>query len=207
MLPVNGKAQSFEKNMQKVQMAWQLITTFYVDSVNQDRMGEEAVIGMLKTLDPHSTYISAQEAAAMNEPLIGSFDGVGIEFNILNDTILVVNPIVGGPSEKVGIKAGDRIMAINDTIVAGIGIKNSDVMKKLRGLKGTKVNISILRRNQSDLLQFTVTRDKIPIHSLDASYMATPTIGYIKLNRFAATSYDEFTVALKKLQQSNADGC
>lgn len=205
LLPHSSKAQAFDKNMQKVQMAWQLINTFYVDSVNQDTMGEEAVIGMLKSLDPHSTYISAKEVEAMNEPLVGSFDGVGIEFNIHNDTLLVITPIAGGPSEKVGIKAGDRIISINDTIVAGIGLKNSDVMKKLRGPKGTTVNMKVLRRGDNELLQFTVIRDKIPIFSVDAAYMATPSIGYIKINRFAATTTDEFISALKKLIASKAE--
>lgn len=205
LLPHPSKAQAFDKNMQKVQMAWQLINTFYVDSVNQDTMGEEAVIGMLKSLDPHSTYISAKEVEAMNEPLVGSFDGVGIEFNIHNDTLLVITPIAGGPSEKVGIKAGDRIISINDTIVAGIGLKNSDVMKKLRGPKGTIVNMMVLRRGENELIQFTVIRDKIPIFSVDAAYMATPSIGYIKINRFAATTTDEFISALKKLIASKAE--
>ncbi|PZX17942.1 carboxyl-terminal processing protease [Breznakibacter xylanolyticus] len=200
-----SQAQVFDKNVQKIQMAWQLVNTFYVDSIDQEKMGEEAVIGMLKTLDPHSTYISAKEVAAMNEPLVGSFEGVGIEFNIHNDTLVVVNPISGGPCEKVGIKAGDRILSINDTLVAGIGLKNSDVMKKLRGPKGTKVNMTIQRREQSELLLFVVTRDKIPLYSIDAVYMATPTIGYIKVNRFSATTSEEFTKAINQLASQKAE--
>lgn len=203
--PHFSHAQVFDKNLQKMQMAWQFINTFYVDSVNQDLLGEEAVIGMLKSLDPHSTYISAKEVEAMNEPLVGSFDGVGIEFNIHNDTLLVMNPIAGGPSEKVGIKAGDRIITINDTIVAGIGLKNSDVMKKLRGPKGTMVQLKVLRRGEKELIHFTVIRDKIPIYSIDAAYMATPSIGYIKVSRFAATTTEEFTASLKKLIEKKAE--
>jgi len=178
-----------------------LANSYYVDSVNTDKLVEKAIIAMLKELDPHSVYISKEEVARMNEPLEGSFDGVGIQFNILDDTLLVVNPIPGGPSEKLGIRAGDRIIEIDDTLVAGTGLKNSDVVKKLRGKKGTIVNVKIQRKNVKDLLDFAITRDKIPIYSLDASYMVDDEIGYIKLNRFAATSMDEFYKAFAKLKE------
>jgi len=178
-----------------------LANSYYVDSVNTDKLVEKAIIAMLKELDPHSVYISKEEVARMNEPLEGSFDGVGVQFNILDDTLLVVNPIPGGPSEKLGIKAGDRIIMIDDTLVAGIGLKNSDVVKKLRGKKGTIVTVKILRSNVKELLEFPITRDKIPIYSLDASYMIDNEIGYIKLNRFAATSMDEFYKAYAKLKE------
>ncbi len=178
-----------------------LANSYYVDSVNTDKLVETAIVAMLKELDPHSVYISKEEVAKMNEPLEGSFDGVGIQFNILDDTLLVVNPIPGGPSEKLGIRAGDRIIFIDDTLVAGIGLKNSDVVKKLRGKKGTIVTVKIKRNGLKELLEFPITRDKIPIYSLDASYMIDNEIGYMKLNRFAATSMGEFYKAFAKLKE------
>ncbi len=178
-----------------------LIDAYYVDTVNTNKLVEDAIIGMLKELDPHSVYISKDEVARMNEPLQGSFDGIGIQFNILDDTLLVVNPIPGGPSEKLGIRAGDRIVEVDGKNIAGIGLKNSDVIKMLRGEKGTQVNVKILRHGEKDLLDFTITRDKIPIYSLDAAYMVNKEIGYIKLNRFAATSMGEFYKAFEKLQK------
>jgi len=184
----------------KLQRALDIINLFYVDSVKNDKLIEAAIIEMLKTLDPHSTYISKDEVREMNEPLEGNFEGIGIQFNIYNDTILVVNPIPGGPSEKLGIRAGDRIIKIDGQVVAGVGIKNNEVFKKLRGKKGTQVTVSILRRNEKELLDFTITRDKIPIYSLDASYMIDKEIGYIKLNRFSATTIEEFKKALLDLK-------
>jgi len=180
-----------------------LIDAYYVDTVNTDKLVEDAIIGMLKELDPHSVYISKEEVKRMNEPLQGSFDGVGIQFNILDDTLMVVNPIPGGPSEKLGIRAGDRIVEVDGKNIAGIGLKNSDVIKMLRGEKGTKVNVKIIRRGVKNILDFTITRDKIPIYSLDAAYMVNNEIGYIKLNRFAATSMDEFYKAFNKLKEKN----
>jgi len=193
-------AQVFDKNVQKLQLTYQLINSLYVDSVDNDKIVEEAIVGMLKSLDPHSVYISADEVAAMNEPLDGSFEGVGVQFNILDDTLMVVNPVIGGPSEKVGIRAGDRIIGIDGDNVAGIGIKNSDVYKYLRGKKGTKVNLTILRKRTSGELSFTVVRDKIPLHSVEAAYMATPKTAYVKISRFALNTHDEFVEALDKLE-------
>ncbi|WP_066627581.1 S41 family peptidase [Labilibacter marinus] len=192
-------AQKFDKDMQKLQLAYKLISTFYVDSIDDEKLVEDAIVGMLSKLDPHSQYITKEEVAKMNEPLDGSFEGIGIQFNIFQDTLMVVSPISGGPSEKVGIQAGDRILEIDGENVAGIGLKNTDVFTKLKGKKGTKVDIAILRRNVKDLINFTVTRDKIPIHSVEASYMATPEIGYIKINQFSATTHTEVETALKKL--------
>lgn len=174
----------------------------YVDEVDTEKMVEDAIVSMLEELDPHSMYIPADELKAMNEPLKGNFEGIGIQFNILKDTILVVSPISGGPSEKLGILAGDRIVKIEDEKVAGVGIKNSDVMTKLKGPKDSKVNISILRKGERDLIPYEITRDKIPIYSVDAYYMATPEIGYIKINRFAATTHDEFLTALSMLKEN-----
>ncbi|MCG8578510.1 MAG: S41 family peptidase [Bacteroidales bacterium] len=194
-------AQVYDKNIQKLQLTYQLVNSLYVDSVDNEGLVEEAIVGMLKSLDPHSVYISADEVAAMNEPLDGSFEGVGIQFNILDDTLMVVNPVIGGPSEKVGIRAGDRIVGIDGENVAGIGIKNSDVFKYLRGKKGTKVNLSVLRRGAKDELKFIVTRDKIPLYSVEAAYMATPKTAYIKISRFALNTHDEFVEALEKLEK------
>ncbi len=195
------KAQLFDENLQKLQMSWQLINAFYVDTVNENKLTESAIEGMLKTLDPHSAYISADEVKKMNEPLDGSFEGIGIQFNIMNDTLIVVNPISGGPSEKVGIIAGDRIVSVDGKNIAGIGIKNSDVFRMLRGAKGTEVKLGIKRKGEKDMLTFIVVRDKIPIYSVDASYMAAPVTGYIRISRFAMTTNDEFIKAMNKLKK------
>ncbi len=197
---IPAKAQLFDENLQKLQMTWRIINTFYVDTVNQQKLTENAISGMLKSLDPHSVYISAGEVKAMNEPLDGSFEGIGIEFNILDDTLMVVNPISGGPSEKVGIMAGDRIVSVDGDNVAGVGLKNSDVFRLLRGAKGTAVLLGIHRRSEKDILSFLVERDKIPIFSVNAAYMATPKIGYIRISRFAITTNDEFKKAMRKLE-------
>ena len=168
------------------------ISTRYVDSVDQEALVEKAIVSMLEELDPHSIYIPKEELEQTNEPLKGNFEGVGIQFNIVRDTIYVVDAIAGGPSERLGIRAGDRIIRIEKENVAGIGIKNPGVMERLRGKKGTKVEVSIRRSGEADLLDFSITRDKIPIFSIEASYMATPTVGYIKVSRFSATTMKEF---------------
>ncbi|MDD2195643.1 MAG: S41 family peptidase [Bacteroidales bacterium] len=181
----------------------QYVSSEYVDTVSSERIVDDAIIETLKKLDPHSVYITKEDVKAMNEPLEGNFEGIGVEFNILNDTLIVVNPIPGGPSERVGIMAGDRVIDVDGKNVAGIGLKNSDVFKMLRGDKGTQVTVQIIRRNSTKLLEFNIIRDKIPIHSLDASYMIDDKIGYIKLNRFALTTESEFIEALLKLKEEN----
>ena len=186
--------------LRKLQMAEFAISRLYVDSVDEDKMVESAIIEMLAQLDPHSTYNNAEEVRAMNEPLQGNFEGIGIQFQMIEDTLLVIQPVSGGPSEKVGILAGDRITAVNDTAIAGVKMGTDDIMKRLRGPKGTKVNLTIVRRGVTDPLSFTVKRDKIPIFSLDAAYMIQPQTGYIRINRFAATTGEEFLQALEKLQ-------
>ncbi|TAJ15780.1 PDZ domain-containing protein [Marinilabiliaceae bacterium JC017] len=201
----NLPAQKYDRDIHKLQMAWQIITNFYVDTVNKASVTEDAIVGMLKNLDPHSVYISADEVKAMNEPLDGSFEGIGIEFNILQDTLMVVSPIPGGPSEKVGLKSGDRIVSIDGKNVAGVGLKNSEVFKLLRGKKGTKVNLQIRRRGNLDLLAFVVIRDKIPIYSVEAAYKANAQTGYIKISRFSSTTHDEFVAAIKKLKDEKAE--
>lgn len=176
-----------------------LIETKYVEAPDYNKLVDEAIIGLVKELDPHSEYMTAKEYEEMNEPLTGNFEGIGVQFNILKDTIAVVSPIAGGPSEKLGIRSGDKIVFIEDTLVAGIGITNAGVVSKLRGDKGTKVRVKIYRRGTSDLIEYTIVRDKIPIFSLDAAYMLTPEVGYIKLNRFSQTTMDEYNEAMDKL--------
>ena len=194
-------SQVFSDESLKFSQVLNWIDKYYVDSVSKSELTEKAIIEMLKSLDPHSTYLTREEFKEMSEPLQGNFEGIGVSFNILDDTIFIINPIPTGPSEKVGIKAGDRIVMIDGNNVGGIGIKTSDVYKKLRGKQGTRVTVSIHRRTEKDLLDFTIVRDKIPINSLDASHMINDDIGYIKLNRFSFTTMDEFHTALKDLKQ------
>lgn len=186
--------------LRKLQMAEFAISRLYVDTVDENKLVEEAIIKMLEELDPHSTYNNAEEVKEMNEPLQGGFEGIGVQFQMMEDTLLVVQPVSGGPSEKVGILAGDRIVAVNDTAIAGVKMSTEEIMSRLRGPKGSKVNLTIVRRGVNDPLLFQVKRDKIPIYSLDAAYMIQPQTGYIRINRFAAETYNEFLEALKKLQ-------
>lgn len=172
----------------------------YVDSVSKDDLVELSIPAILENLDPHSVYIPASEFNEINDPLEGEFDGIGVEFNIQKDTIIVVNTIAGGPSERRGIIGGDRIVKINDTLVAGVKISNSDVMKKLKGKKGTKVKISVKRNNTKNLIPFEITRDKIPLVSVDASFMVKNDIGYIKVSKFARTTTSEFHNAVDALK-------
>lgn len=185
----------------KILRTMQYIENLYVDSIDSDAYTENVVKEMLNQLDPHSTYISAADVKAMEEPLVGNFDGIGISFNMMTDTLYVIETIAGGPSEKVGIRPGDKIIYVNDTLIAGIKKPNMEVIKMLRGKKGTKVNVKVLRKGFDDLLVFTITRDKIPIYSLDASYMINKETGYIKLSRFGATTHKEFKEACKKLEK------
>ncbi|MEL7587368.1 MAG: S41 family peptidase [Prolixibacteraceae bacterium] len=195
-------AQNVETNMIKYGRLMQLIENYYVDTANIDKLTENAVVEVLGKLDPHSVYISKDEVREMNEPLEGNFEGIGISFNILRDTLLVVTTIPGGPSEKAGLMPGDRIMVIDEKPVAGTGLKNSDVMSMLRGQKGTRVHLKIKRGNEKELIDFTLVRDKIPLYSLDAAYMLNDHSGYIKLNRFSATTTEEFTEAIGKLKKN-----
>jgi carboxyl-terminal processing protease len=177
-----------------------LLDTYYTDTVNSEKLTDAAIGKVLEELDPHSSYILAKDLKKADEPLVANFEGIGVTFQILKDTIMVLEVIPTGPSEKVGLQAGDRIVKINDSTVAGIKIENDGVIKRLRGPKGTKVHVGIRRRSQPELLPFTITRDKIPIVSIDASYMASPTTGYIKLLRFAASTMTEFYTAIDKLK-------
>jgi len=188
---------------QKLGMAERAVEMLYVDTVNADRLVEDAIKGMLEGLDPHSQYSSPEETRELNEPLEGNFSGIGITFNMNQDTLYVIQTVSGGPSERVGIHAGDRIIAVNDTSIAGVKMKNKDIMKRLRGPKGTEVNITVLRRegDTSDTIPFKITRADIPIYSVDAAYIVEPGIGYIRLNKFAAETAKEFTKALKDLKK------
>ncbi len=176
------------------------IDRMYVDDVNKQQLVDAAIVRMLEELDPHSIYIPKEDLEEVNEPLKGNFEGVGIQFNIVRDTIYVVDAIPGGPSERIGIRAGDRVLTIDGENSAGVGFKNSDVMKRLRGKKGTKVEVKVARRGESEPLDFSITRDKIPIYSVEASYMANPRVGYIKVSRFSATTMKEFRDKLDELK-------
>ena len=197
---MNMQAQQNNTEARKLSMALYAISNLYVDSTDENKLVEDAINGMLNKLDPHSTYSDPEETKEMTEPLEGNFDGIGIQFNMLTDTLYVIQVIPGGPSEKVGLMAGDRIIMVNDTLIAGVEMKNTDIMKRLRGKKGTEVRIKVKRGKEPQLTEFRITRGKIPVFSLDAAYMVDNETGYIKLNRFAASSGKEFTDALKKLQ-------
>ena len=185
---------------QKFGTLMRYIGQLYVDSVSVEDLTERAMVKMLEDLDPHSVYFSAEELKEADEPLNGNFDGIGVQFNIFKDTIMVVSPISGGPSERLGIRAGDRIVEVDGENTAGIGITNRDVMKLLKGPKGTVVQVGIKREGEADLLTFDITRDKIPIYSIDAAHMVDKKIGYIKVSRFAKTTMDEFRDAILSLQ-------
>lgn len=200
--PVSAQ-EAVQKNQLKFGRLLRLVDGYYVDSADVNALTEKAIINLLSELDPHSVYISKEEVEKMNEPLQGNFEGVGITFNIFRDTLMVTSTIPGGPSEKVGLKAGDRIVEVDEKDIAGIGLKNSDVFDLLRGEKGTTVIIKVLRRNFDEALDFTIVRDKIPIYSLDASFMLDDATGYIRLNKFSATTTDEFTEAMVDLKKQN----
>lgn len=187
------------QDVQKFREVLTQIKDEYVDTINTNSLVDDAIQHMLHKLDPHSAYIPATDRIAANEDLKGNFDGIGIEFNIFNDTIVVVSALSGGPSEALGIQSGDKIIRVDGKQLAGISVTTNDVMKALKGPKGTEVKVTLLRRNKE--LEYTIVRDKIPNYSVDVSYMVTPEIGYIKVNRFSATTYEEFQTGLKKLKE------
>lgn len=189
-----------EEQLRKLQIAELAISDLYVDTVDQSKLVENAIRGMLEKLDPHSSYSTAKETKALNESLGGSFEGIGVQFNIQNDTLLVIQPVTGGPSEKVGIVAGDRIVAVNDTAIAGVSMSRDEIVRRLRGPKGSKVALTIVRRGIKERLTFTVVRAKIPVKTVDASYMIRPGVGYVRVGSFGATTYKEFMDAVKALQ-------
>ncbi|SIN64901.1 S41 family peptidase [Algoriphagus halophilus] len=184
----------------KLQEIMTYINRDYVDSVNTNELVEYGITKMLENLDPHSSYIPARDASLAQSQLDGEFDGIGVEFGIIRDTIYVVAPLTGGPSEALGIQSGDQIINVDGKTVAGIGVTNRDVFDLLRGPKGSKVTIDIKRKNQSELIPYEITRDKIPQYSINASYMVNDEVGYIKVTRFAATTYDEFRTSIEDLK-------
>lgn len=189
--------------LRKLQIAELAIENIYVDSVDANKVVEDGIRGMLSKLDPHSSYSTAEETKELNEPLQGNFDGIGVQFNIVEDTLLIIQTVNGGPSEKVGILAGDRIIAVNDTAIAGVKMSRTDIMRRLRGKKGTKVNVSVKRAGEPEPIVFTVTRDRIPVTSLDAAYLIEPGIGYVKLGSFGATTHKEMVDAIDSLRSVN----
>jgi len=199
-LGVRLRSSSIRTDDNKVNDIIRLVKDNYVDTVSSEALIGDAVNGMLQALDPHSVYLPASEFKEANESLEGNFEGIGVQFRIENDTIIVVNTVPKGPSEKTGISAGDRIVRINDTCVAKIKITNEQVMKKLKGQKGTKVKVGIFRRGVPNLLDFIITRDVIPTYCIDAAYMVQGNIGYIRLNKFSASTMDEFHQAVSALQ-------
>ncbi len=191
------KSQSYDKINDVINFALQ----DYVDTISKKKLQEKAINGMLESLDPHSVYISSEEFNDVNDPLMGNFEGIGVMFRIQKDTIMVINTVPGGPSEKIGIRAGDRIVKVDGENVASIGIKDTDVIKKLKGKKDSKVNVSIYRRGVRNLIDFDIIRDIIPTYSINISYMVDTQIGYIKLSKFSATTTQEFSEALEQLNQ------
>src|SRR5690554_4128431 len=176
----------------KLERTLRLINDLYVDDVDTDKITESAIRSMLEELDPHSSYLNKEEVRQMNEPLQGNFDGIGISFNMLTDTVYVMEVISGGPSQKVGLMPGDKIIYVNDTLIAGKKMNTQDIMSKLRGKKGTTAKVKVLRRGVSGLTEYSIIRDKIPINSIDASYMVNKNTGYIRLSRFGMNSLKEF---------------
>jgi carboxyl-terminal processing protease len=171
----------------------------YVDSVSRDMLVEETIPAILKSLDPHSVYIPARDLQRVTEPLEGNFDGIGIQFNMLSDTVVVIQTISGGPSERIGIAPGDRLVTIDDSLVAGVGMADSDIVGMLRGLRGTKVKVGVKRQGITGMMEFEITRDRIPLYSVDVSYMITDEIGYIKISQFSRTTFREYMEASEKL--------
>lgn len=204
--PQSIKAQQlnfgYNSPMRKIVLAEMAITNLYVDSVDEKKLVEDGIRGMIEQLDPHSSYSTAKETKEMNEPLQGSFEGIGVQFNMVKDTLLVIQPVVNGPSERVGILAGDRIVSVNDTAIAGVKMSKEDIMKRLRGAKGSKVRLGVVRRGIAGILKFTVVRDKIPVKTLDAAYMIRPHVGYIRIGSFGVTTYNEFMKAVETLKAS-----
>lgn len=196
----NGKSQSGNVYT-KITSLLEYIKLDYVDTINEKQLVEKTVTSMLQSLDPHSSYIPAADFAQVNETLEGNFEGIGIEFNIINDTIRVITPISGGPSEKLGIKAGDKVIKVDGKTVAGIKISNKEVFEKLRGKEGSEVLVSVLRNGMKSFIDFKITRGEIPLYSIDISYMVKPGIGYMKISRFAATTYEEYLSAFNDLSK------
>ena len=199
-MPLLAQNKNYQSSRTKMDQVINSINQMYVDSVDFDPMVDKSIVTLLKELDPHSTFIPKKDVQAMTEPLQGSFDGIGVTFQLIKDTINVIEVIINGPSEKVGLLAGDKIVKVNDTLACGDKITNDWVRKHLRGAKGSKVKISVKRGRNPELIDFTITRGAIPMYSINVAFMADETTGYIKLERFAATSTKELTDALRRLK-------
>lgn len=199
VLMAQPKASDLDMQIRKLIYAQSAISQLYVDTVNINKMTEDAIRGMLKELDPHSNYTSAKDVEKLNEPLNGSFEGIGVQFNMNDDTLVVIQPVSGGPSEKVGIIAGDKIITVNDTAIAGVKMSREEIMKRLRGPKDSKVELGIIRNGVHGVQTFTVTRDKIPVYTIDAYYMIDSTTGYVRISSFGATTNEEFVRATEYL--------
>ena len=197
-----GKKQSLfiYPRTDKVSTILNYIQEEYVDTVNRQSLEETAIVSILQDLDPHSLYIPAKDLITISEPLEGNFEGIGVQFNMPDDTIVIINTIPAGPSERVGIEAGDRIITINDSLVAGVGIPQDEIVRMLKGRRGSKVRVDIQRGGTTDLLGFEIIRDRIPLYSVDVVYMVNDDLGYIKISKFARTTFDEFIAAIRKLQ-------
>src|SRR5574344_205049 len=194
-------SKDLEMSLRKITTAVVAIKTLYVDTVNSSKMTDEAIKSMLSSLDPHSSYTNAEETKKLNEPLNGNFEGIGVQFNILEDTLVVIQAVSKGPSEKVGILPGDRIVSVNDSTIAGVKMDRAEIMKRLRGPKGTIALLGIVRRGVPEVLKFRVVRDKIPLYSVDAAYIVRPGIGLIRVSSFAATTGKEVQEAIDKLKK------
>ena len=192
--------QRMPEHLNKLFNAIYGVTAFYVDSVDENKLVEDALRGMIEKLDPHSSYTDPKETKETTEPLQGEFEGIGIQFNMKEDTLYVIQTIPNGPSERVGILAGDRIVSVNDTTIAGVKMSRADIMKRLRGKKGTRVNVLVKRMGVKELITFRITRDKIPLHSVDAAYMVNDSTGYVRISSFGAKTYDEMMDALDRLR-------
>ena len=204
MMPLHAQMKitvSKDSPLFKLQIAEMAITNMYVDSVDEKKLVEDGIRGMLEKLDPHSAYLTAKEVKAADEPLSGGFEGIGVQFNMIDDTLMVIQPVVNGPSEKAGIIAGDRIVTVNDTAIAGVKMSREDIMRRLRGPKGTIVRLGVVRSGITDTLQFTVTRDKIPVKTVDAVYMIRPEVGYIRIGSFGSTTHTEFMEGMRLLRK------
>ena len=189
--------KNVDDQIRKLIISTATINNYYVDSVDTEKLVEDAIRGMLEKLDPHSQYSTPEQTKRLNEPLQGSFDGIGVQFNILDDTLMVIQTITGGPAEKAGVMAGDRIISVADTAIAGVKMPQDSMIRLMKGPKGTKVKITVNR--DGTLIPFDIIRDKIPVNCVDASFMINDTTGYIKLSKFTRTTYKEFSEASEKL--------
>ena len=199
-------AQKANMDARKLQLALFAISNLYVDSTSETKLVEDAIVGMLDKLDPHSNYMDPEETKEMTEPLQGNFDGIGIQFNMLTDTLYVIQVIPGGPSEKVGLMAGDRIVTVDDSLFVGKKVTNERAMRTLKGPKGSQVKLGIKRTGEKDLLHFNITRGDIPQNTVDAAYMVNDDIGYVKVSKFGRTSHVELLNALAQLNHKKCKG-